>query len=269
MKSSLVYVLVYDSRASHKSADPDHSELLVKSIRLFDKDSDIRCGCPDKTPPWASKYKVDCYTFKAPHEELRYANKIECIYTTCDSSRDEILLFLDNDVLMCNPLPLDVISPRDCIAGVHMDYPSEPTREGFARPIFQTCGVEFPKKWVPCTMYGGPTYPIINSGVLFINSGIAKTLCSTWLDFFYLLVDKHPKGFPIGYLEQVTLMPAILANSYLYKLLPVQYNWNGCIEKSKKDVVFLHYHRDDILETDHLASITIKAMNNNYAKDNT
>ena len=238
---------VCDPQANRHSASVANCNLLHKTVSHY---------APD-VPMWP--YNVHA----AVDEELRYANKITAI--GCADIRQGYLLFLDSDVILCRTPEWPDLQGI-AIAGVHMDYPSEPTYDGFAIPVWKDCGQSYPSKRVKCTMYGGSTTPVINSGVLFVRWDVCGPLARVWETFFHGVKDKPYMTHHRSYAEQMTLMPAIAALGLDYQLLPVHWNWNGTIFPSDRchmiephqEVTFLHYHRQDVLSTDPVAQRVLR-----------
>lgn len=248
-------LFVSDEFYDRPSSSPTACRRLVASVRRMCPTWRIVAGTVGVPPDWLQNSEV----IAAPIEPLdsvnRFSNKIAAL-RDCNIKSGWVL-FLDCDVLLCKDIRCLDLSYQ--VAGVHSDYPNESTREGNGKAVYRRCEVPFPRQRVPCTMYGEATYPTLNAGVLFFHTDILPGLVDTWIRFF-----RRCRSLRLGscntYIEQMCLMPALNVRGISYNLLSAEYNWNGTIAPATDEVAILHYHREDILQSDPVAIRTLNDL---------
>lgn len=265
-------LFVCDNEFDRQSASPETARLMVRSVKRYHPDWMICCGYVgdlDDRPGWLEELNVGVLPIEPPDPVLRFMNKVETVRAWAPVVEEcgGYGLFLDGDVLMCRQMPMDVLAAGMGCVGVHSDYPNVSTRDWVGRQVYGSCGVRFPGVRAKCTMYGGETWPTINVGAFWLRADVIRKVSQLWLEHSHKVKDAL-RGDTRTFSEQTALMPTLDKLGIGYQLLNAAYNWNGTIYPSDKavevageEVVFLHYHRSDILSSDPAAQRVLEALN--------
>jgi hypothetical protein len=263
-------MFVCDTQFDRQSASPETARLMVRSVRRWHPDWGVVCGYVgdiDNSPAWLDDLQVDAAEIEPPDPVLRFMNKVETVRTwaTYVANTGGYGLFLDGDVVMMRPMPEATVLSMGCV-GVHSDYPNPSTRDWVGRQVYGACGVRFPGTRVRCSMYGGETWPTLNVGAFWLRHDVIEEVAELWLKFSHEVKDVL-RGDTRTFSEQTALMPTLDKLGVGYQLLNAAYNWNGTIFPSKQcpeitgePVVFNHYHRADVLESDPDLKALVEAL---------
>lgn len=269
-------VFVCDSNFDRQSASPETARLMVRSVKHYHPEWGVFAGVVGDPPAWLEEEGVRWVPVIPPDQQLRFLNKVEALRVLGPAVVDHHMaqgvggdgggytLFLDGDVLMCRRMDVGKLAMR-CV-GVHSDYPNESTRDWVGRQVYGACGVRFPPTRAQCTMYGGETWITLNVGAFWLVSQDVADVAALWLENAHKVKDVL-RGNVRTFSEQTALMPTLDKLGIGFQLLSAAYNWNGtiypttdCPKITGEEVVFLHYHRTDILSSDPAAQRVLAEM---------
>ena len=183
---------------------------------------------------------VPRYDTKSP-----VANKIRFLQQE-DILDYETILLLDCDTIIVQD-PNRYLSERVFKAKI-ADLPTMP-HDNFA-VLFDFFGMPLPTQDYSCTVFGEPTIPYFNTGVLIFPRSALSTLVPKWIEFTNTLIENMDLiAGREHFCEQASMSLALASTGQKFKVMGNEMNFPTHLESYKKssllhniDPIIIHYH---------------------------
>ena len=172
-------------------------------------------------------------------------NKIRFLQQEDIFEYDTVVL-LDCDTIMVQD-PSKYLSEKVFMAKI-VDLPTMP-HDNFS-VLYEFFGVSLPTQDCSCTVFGEPTIPYFNTGVLIFPKSALSTLVPKWIDFTKKLVENIDLiSGREHFCEQATMSIALTASGEQFKIFGNEMNFPTHLEDMKEspllhnaDPYIIHYH---------------------------